>query len=151
MSNSPTYLLTTLLLSSILFACNKPEEVAGCQFPTDIENSYELIWSDEFDGTEIDGSKWSYDLGDGCDLGICGWGNNELEYYTDRPENAYLENGNLVIKARKELPLYLNQYQYTSSRLVTKNKGDFVGIILGGPWSQNWHAASSMSILLLVS
>jgi beta-glucanase (GH16 family) len=125
MSNSPTYLLTTLLLSSILFACNKPEEVAGCQFPTDIENSYELIWSDEFDGTEIDGSKWSYDLGDGCDLGICGWGNNELEYYTDRPENAYLENGNLVIKARKELPLYLNQYQYTSSRLVTKNKGDF--------------------------
>ncbi|MGH1436906.1 MAG: glycoside hydrolase family 16 protein [Lewinella sp.] len=125
MSNSPTYLLTTLLLSSILFACNKPEEVAGCQFPTDIENSYELIWSDEFDGTEIDGSKWSYDLGDGCDLGICGWGNNELEYYTDRPENAYLENGNLVIKARRELPLYLNQYQYTSSRLVTKNKGDF--------------------------
>ncbi|WP_020537539.1 glycoside hydrolase family 16 protein [Lewinella cohaerens] len=125
MSNFPTYLLATLLLSSILFACDKPEEIAGCQFPTDIENSYELIWNDEFDGTEIDDSKWSYDLGDGCDLGICGWGNNELEYYTDRPENAYLENGNLVIKARKESPIYLNQYQYTSSRLVTKNKGDF--------------------------
>jgi len=113
------------VLSVILFACDKPEEVAGCQFPTDIENSYALVWSDEFDGTAIDESKWSYDLGDGCDLGICGWGNNELEYYTNRPQNAYLENGNLVIKAIKETPLYLNQYQYTSSRLVTKNKGDF--------------------------
>lgn len=125
MFNSPTYLLSSLVLSVILFTCNKPEEVAGCQFPDDLENSYELIWNDEFDGSEIDQSKWSYDLGDGCDLGICGWGNNELEYYTNRPQNAYLDNGNLVIKAIKETPLYLNQYQYTSSRLITKNKGDF--------------------------
>lgn len=125
MTNSPTYLLSSLVLSVILFACDKPEEVAGCQFPADLENSYALIWSDEFDGTAIDESKWSYDLGDGCDLGICGWGNNELEYYTNRSQNAYLDNGNLVIKAIKETPLYLNQYQYTSSRLITKNKGDF--------------------------
>jgi beta-glucanase (GH16 family) len=119
------YLLGILVVSMLTLSCEKTEEVAGCQFPEDLENSYELIWSDEFDGPEIDESKWSYDLGDGCDIGICGWGNNELQYYTNDSENAYISSGNLVIEARKETPLYLNQYQYTSTRMVTKNKGDF--------------------------
>ncbi len=107
-------------------SCQEVAEVGGCQYPTTLDQ-YDLVWSDEFDGPEIDDSKWSYDLGDGCDISedLCGWGNNELEYYTDRPENAYIEDGNLVIEAIKEIPFYLGQHQYTSARMVTKNKGDW--------------------------
>jgi beta-glucanase (GH16 family) len=71
---------------------------------------------DEFD---VDGTPnstiWGYDIGTGSN----GWGNNELQYYTDRPENVTVQNGYLVITARKE------SYQgssYTSARLLTKGK-----------------------------
>jgi beta-glucanase (GH16 family) len=83
-----------------------------------------LVWSDEFDNASRvpDSSKWSYDNGNGCPE-ICGWGNNELQYYTaSRPENARVENGLLVIEAIKEN--YANA-RYTSARMVTKNKGDW--------------------------
>ncbi|WP_148218225.1 family 16 glycosylhydrolase [Opitutus terrae] len=63
-----------------------------------------LVWADEFDGTAIDTDNWTYDLGAG------GWGNNEKETYTK--ENAFLENGTLVIEARKN-----PDGSYTSSRL----------------------------------
>lgn len=107
-------------------ACSEPADLGGCLFPESLEN-YQLVWSDDFDGAEIDESKWSFVLGDGCDISpdLCGWGNNELEYYTARPENAFISNGNLIIRARKENPLYLGTYQYTSARLVTKDKGDW--------------------------
>lgn len=80
---------------------------------------WNLVWADEFnlpDGAPVDASKWSAEMGGG------GWGNAELEYYTDRPENAYHENGSLVIRARNE------EYQgsrYTSARLVTKGKASW--------------------------
>ncbi|MFP5392115.1 MAG: glycoside hydrolase family 16 protein, partial [Gammaproteobacteria bacterium] len=61
-----------------------------------------MVWSDEFDGNALDASKWSYQLGNGATVGNQGWGNNELEYYTDRPENVRVEGGNLIITARKE-------------------------------------------------
>src|SRR5687768_411069 len=72
--------------------------------PTPTLENWELKWSDEFDGPDgsaIDTSKWSFQTGGS------GWGNAELEYYTDRVENAYIENptgtnGVLVIKAIKE-------------------------------------------------
>lgn len=107
-------------------ACDKSDVVASCPTSTDLDG-YSLVWSDEFEGTSLDESKWSYDLGDGCDLGenLCGWGNNELQYYTAREENVFLEDGNLVIRAKKEFPEYLGEYSYTSARLVTKNKGDW--------------------------
>ena len=59
---------------------------------------YQMVWSDEFDYTGLpDAAKWNYDVGGN------GWGNNELEYYTsNRSENARVEDGNLVIEARKE-------------------------------------------------
>ncbi len=75
-----------------------------------------LIWSDEFSGTAIDRTKWTFDLGGG------GWGNNEYEYYTDRSQNARVENGNLVIEARKER--YRNR-NYTSARLKTQGLQTF--------------------------
>lgn len=78
---------------------------------------YRLIWSDEFNGATIDPSNWGFDIGGS------GWGNNELQYYTNRPENAFLSNGNLVIEARKESYEGRN---YTSARLLTKGKRDFL-------------------------
>ncbi len=117
-------ILSTLLLSLFLLpSCQEPADIGGCDFTKSIEN-YQMVWNDEFDGSEIDDSKWSYESGDGCP-DLCGWGNNELEYYTDRPENSYISNGNLVIEAKKESPLYLGEHQYTSARMVTKGKGDW--------------------------
>lgn len=120
------YLIYSFLIVSAGFTgCEKQEDVGGCKFPAPEE--YNLVWSDEFDGTEIDLNKWSYDIGDGCQISqdLCGWGNNELQYYTDRPENVFVEDGILTIKAIKESPLYLGQHAYTSTRMVTKNKGDW--------------------------
>lgn len=79
---------------------------------------YTLVWSDEFDSPGLpDPGKWGYDVGGN------GWGNNELEYYTNaRTENARVENGNLVIEARKES---YNGSNYTSARLLTKNKAQW--------------------------
>lgn len=107
-------------------ACTKPvDEVAGCQFPA--QEDMKLVWSDEFEGMQINTEKWSYDTADGCQFGpnLCGWGNNELQYYTSTEDNSYIEDGKLVIKAERENPLFLGEYQYTSARMVTKNKGDW--------------------------
>ena len=71
---------------------------------------FTLVWSDEFsgaDGSSPDSSKWTYDIGGN------GWGNNELEYYTSRSQNAQIKSGNLVITAQKET--------YTDSDGVTRN------------------------------
>ena len=80
---------------------------------------YSLIWSDEFNGkngSQPDPSKWTYDIGGS------GWGNHELEYYTNRRENARIENGNLVITARQEPHKGPNgaEFDYTSARLKTQ-------------------------------
>ena len=82
-----------------------------------------LVWSDEFTKTGLpDSTKWGYDKGRGCPQN-CGWGNHELQYYTwNRSENARIENGNLIIEARKEK---FEDCNYTSARLVTRNKGDW--------------------------
>lgn len=78
------------------------------------QSCYELVWSDEFNYSGLpDASKWSYEVGSH------GWGNNELQYYTDkRSENARVEDSVLVIEARKEA--FLGS-QYTSARLITYN------------------------------
>ena len=81
------------------------------------------MWADEFKGTGLpDTTKWSYDKGDGCPRN-CGWGNNELQYYTsNRLENARVEGGNLVIEAHREK---MKTRDYSSSRMVSKHKGDW--------------------------
>ena len=80
-----------------------------------------LAWSDEFNGPDgygLDASKWVFDVGDG------GWGNHELEYYTNRPQNAYIHDGNLVIAALKENYPGTDgrSRKYTSARLKTMGK-----------------------------
>ncbi|WP_035557406.1 family 16 glycosylhydrolase [Hymenobacter sp. IS2118] len=76
-----------------------------------------LVWSDEFDGSSLDQSKWGYDLGGG------GWGNNEKQNYTNSGDNSFVSGGNLTIQARRQ---QLGSNAYTSARLLTKGKKTFV-------------------------
>ena len=109
--------------SSLFINCSKKADGATTT-PVDTTHTppvilpYKLVWSDEFNGTGLpDSTKWSYDVGGN------GWGNHELEYYTQaRVENARMENGNLVIEARKES---FGGKAYTSARLLTKNKAQW--------------------------
>ncbi|MEM9549105.1 MAG: family 16 glycosylhydrolase [Bacteroidota bacterium] len=79
-----------------------------------------IIWQDEFEKSTLDLSKWSFQNGDGCDIGLCGWGNNELQWY--QPENTEVSNGSLKLYAKKET---INKSAYTSAKLLTKGKGDW--------------------------
>jgi len=81
-----------------------------------------LVWSDEFDVPGAPNTaRWGYDLGDGCP-GNCGWGNNELQYYTNRADNVIVSAGTLKIIAKKE---NYNGKAYTSARLLSKDKFSF--------------------------
>jgi beta-glucanase (GH16 family) len=76
-----------------------------------------LVWADEFNTPGApDPTKWGYDLGAG------GWGNNEPQYYTNRPENVIVSNGTLKITVKKE---NYNGSPYTSTRMITKDKYAF--------------------------
>ena len=79
---------------------------------------YSLVWSDEFSGTNLDLNFWNHELGNGSS----GWGNNELEYYTNSYRNVFVSNGNLIIEARRES---FSNFNYTSSRLTTQGKKAF--------------------------
>jgi beta-glucanase (GH16 family) len=87
---------------------------------------WHLVWSDEFDwgyGAPIDSSKWTAETGGN------GWGNQELEYYTNSTQNAQQQNGSLVMTATREnayqYGCWYGTCQYTSARLVTKGKFQF--------------------------
>lgn len=90
--------------------------------PTEAAHAQTPVWEENFDGPGIDGNKWIYDVGTGCQLGICGWGNGELQYYTSRPENARIENGRLIIEARQE---GFQGSPFTSARLKTEGRMHF--------------------------
>ena len=77
---------------------------------------YKLVWSDEFNGTSLDESNWTPQIGGG------GWGNQEKQYYTDRSENLRLEDGCLIIEAKKE---NYDNNNYTSARIYSKGKREF--------------------------
>lgn len=92
--------------------------LAGC-----FTQKYETpVWADEFDYTgPPDSGKWAYDLGNGCPQ-LCGWGNNELQHYTNLPANVRVANGNLIIEARHHPD---SAASYTSARLVTRGKAQW--------------------------
>jgi beta-glucanase (GH16 family) len=85
---------------------------------------WKLAWSDEFDGPAIDPAKWDFDLGNGffnydSNQWISGWGNNELQYYTREPTNAFAAEGMLHIRALKES---LHGCGYTSAKLRSRKR-----------------------------
>ena len=90
---------------------------ANCELTvTRTDLPYQLVWSEEFNGPELDLSVWNIETGGN------GWGNQEKQFYTGRPENLRIENGHLVIEALKET------YQsngYTSARINTRDKKSF--------------------------
>lgn len=90
---------------------------------------WQLVWSDEFNnrrGTAPNANVWGYELGDGTANGITGWGNDELQYYTNSTDNAATDGrGNLAITTKRadgSLLCYYGPCQYTSARLLTKNR-----------------------------
>jgi beta-glucanase (GH16 family) len=95
---------------AIFFSCESDQQK--------VVNFTQLVMQDEFN---VDGQPnanlWGYNIG----WGQNGWGNNELQFYTDRTKNVTVKDGNLVITADKES---FNGAQYTSARLLTKGKFD---------------------------
>ncbi|MBW6411126.1 glycoside hydrolase family 16 protein [Clostridium weizhouense] len=129
--------LTLIINLSIVFSNVSANEVDS--------NEWKLVWSDEFNDRNVNTSNWTYDI-DGH-----GWGNNELQYYTDREENARIEDGNLVIQAKKE---DFNGSKYTSARLKSEGLQEFTyGKIEAriklpsdkGLWPAFWMLGANMS------
>lgn len=139
---------TIPILTSAIILCNTNLFVLKANADT-IENSnnWVLTWSDEFDGNQINPYNWTYDVA------AHGLGNNELEYYTNRPENSRVENGNLIIEARKES---YGECNYTSARLKTQGLQNFLyGKIEAriklpegqGIWPAFWILGSNMAAI----
>ncbi|MFL5789095.1 MAG: family 16 glycosylhydrolase [Flavisolibacter sp.] len=112
-----------IILIILLASCSKkPTTVSNTTTPPPVVEPpvvkpYSLVWSDEFNiNGKPDSTKWTYETGGN------GWGNNELEYYTDSIGNGRVENGNLVIEARYEK---YNGRNYTSARIISKNKAQW--------------------------
>ncbi|MFX0556521.1 glycoside hydrolase family 16 protein [Maribacter sp. CXY002] len=104
-----TFFIYAFFISIVLVvtSCSIDERQTVANFTT-------LVLEDEFDSDEApNNAVWDYDIGTGAN----GWGNNELQYYTDRSDNVKVENGALVITAKREL---FNGSPYTSARLVTR-------------------------------
>jgi hypothetical protein len=93
-----------------------PVDDAGYTTPLTY-TGYNLVWQDEFSSPAINTSDWTFESGNNN-----GWGNNELQHYTNRSQNVFTTGGKLVIEARRE---GYNGYNYTSTRMITKNKKVF--------------------------
>lgn len=111
-----------LCVNIILSACavTKPEPTST-PIPTPAPSptpeweraGWTIAWHDEFNGPQLDLKNWTFDIGGG------GWGNQEQEAYTNHPENVRVENGMLVIEARKE-ETSVSGYPYSSARIKTQ-------------------------------
>ncbi|WP_246046785.1 glycoside hydrolase family 16 protein [Hyunsoonleella aestuarii] len=114
--NTKTLLFMSFLLIAVLVisSCDTEETQTVATFK-------ELVMADEFDTDGAPNSAiWNYDIGDGTANGLpAGWGNGELQYYTDRSDNVTVQNGLLIITAKQES---FGNSNYTSARLLTKGK-----------------------------
>jgi beta-glucanase (GH16 family) len=110
---------TLVVVASVLFLSVDTKAQGSASRAKDPK--WKLVWRDEFNGPNgsgVDPSKWTLEVnGDGG-------GNHELEYYTNRPQNAHIQNGNLVIEARQEKYTGADSVSrnYTSARLKTAGK-----------------------------
>jgi len=110
--------MTVALNATVMTAAAAPP------VPRTDDGEASIVWRDEFDGTTLDRSRWSYELGNGFGVVgtnnyVAGWGNNELQSYTDRPENVSVRDGRLHLRAARES---FGGFNYTSGRIVTKGK-----------------------------
>ena len=102
----------TIINTDLLYL---PTDTTGYTTPTSYPG-YHLAWSDEFSGNALNTGDWNYEQGG------TGWGNHELENYTNRTQNAFVSAGHLVIEARQES---YGGNNYTSARLTTQGKQQF--------------------------
>ncbi|MDB4438781.1 glycoside hydrolase family 16 protein [bacterium] len=105
-------LLYSTLLLTLFSGCNVDEMQTVVNFTN-------VTMEDDFEGSTINNSLWNFDVGTGNAISGQGWGNNELQYYTDRAENITVEDGNLKITAIKESFMASG---YTSARINTAGK-----------------------------
>jgi beta-glucanase (GH16 family) len=89
-------------------------------FAAPAQGAYSLVWSDEFNGGSLNTDDWTADYGNGCP-GLCGWGNNELEFYLS--QNVTVTGGNLVLTAREES---MGGNSFTSGKVHTRDKQSFL-------------------------
>lgn len=106
-----TKITLILLLCALLFVGCAPQVTPTPSPPEWEREGWTLVWQDEFAGESLDPVNWTFDIGGH------GWGNNELQAYTDRPENVRVEDGMLIIEARAEPFVRRN---YTSGRIKTQ-------------------------------
>ena len=120
-----------MALSTVLVACSDdaPSTSTTTTTTTPPPIQWTQTWSDEFDGpagAPVDASKWTNDIGDGCDQRLCGWGNNEKEYYSADAANISTNGqGELVIVgnvAPAGLTCYYGPCRYTSAKITTRGK-----------------------------
>ena len=133
MRQASTYNLITLAFIGVLLAA------------TVSVNAQTLVWEEKFNKNTLNGRTWTYDVGDGCAVDNCGWGNSEMQYYTDRKENARTEKGHLIIEAHRQT---LEGKPFTSARLKTEGLMQFkygtvearikLPIIGKGVWPAFW-------------
>jgi beta-glucanase (GH16 family) len=114
---------TIIAVCFFFFACSEEEMVSQNKETNDWEiEGWNIVWQDEFDKDSLDLTKWSREIGGH------GWGNNELQFYTDSDSNSYVENGNLILKAQV-VPQGIGSSKglryYSSARLRTYGKGDW--------------------------
>jgi beta-glucanase (GH16 family) len=115
LSNPINGLLSSSFASATILNDDNQDSDEGYTTP-DSYAGYTLVWQDEFNGTTIDPTNWVHEEG------ASGWGNNELQYYTNRPDNSFIDNGKLVIEAKKET---FNSAPYTSARMKTQGLREF--------------------------
>lgn len=113
------YFIFCLLLA--FCSCNPATPPAEKSTMQPDRAGYSLVWDENFDGNTLDTTSWEYQLGDGCPL-LCGWGNEEGQWYTNDPKNVNVKDGFLHIIGLKDS---LNGKAYTAARIRTKGKRDF--------------------------
>ena len=109
------YTKLSISLASIglsFLSCKAPQSMGK----NALKSCQTLVWEENFNDS-IHENTWTYDIGNGCEIKNCGWGNSELEYYTNRKENARVENGHLVIEAHKQV---FKGKPFTSARMKTQ-------------------------------
>jgi beta-glucanase (GH16 family) len=120
MVHIPTPVRTAVLLTlASTLACG--DSPPGTEPDPEVPGEWTLVWADEFDGAALDPNRWSIQTGDGCAQNLCGWGNNELQWY--QADNVEVADGLLTLTARVEAAGGRN---YTSARIRSLDKGDFL-------------------------